>query len=142
MAATHQRCKIKQIRITVSRTYTESTGITVYPSGVPPLRIGFFPALTPTITNTDIIDLESAMIIQPYAVSTVTRTFPVPNIDALDGAGGVILNMSRPFDTNATPSLTPRGVFGCGWKSIGNASSDTILYDVRFQFLCHFDIPY
>ncbi len=142
MAAVYQRCKIQKIRVTISRTYTETTGITIYPSGIPQLRVGFFPALTPTITNTDIIDLESAMILQPYAVSPVTKDFPVIDITTLDGAGGVALSMGRPFDTSAIPSLTPRGVFGCGWKTIGNAASDAILYDVRFQFLCRFDVPY
>ncbi len=142
MAAVYQRCRIQKIRVTVSRTYTETTGITVYPSGVPPLRLAFFPALTPTISNTDIIDLESAIMIQPYAVAPVSKDYIVPDIDTLDGAGNKILNMSRPFDTNVYSSLTPRGVFGCGWKTIGNASSDTIIYNVRFQFLCRFDIPY
>ena len=122
MAAVYQRCKIQRIKIRISRTYTETTGITIYPSGVPQMRIAFFPALTPTINNTDISDLESALVIQPYAVNVVEKEFPIVDIDALDGSGNRIMNMSHPFDTNATPSLTPRGVFGCGWKSIGNAA--------------------
>ena len=106
IADTYQRCQIHKIRLIVSRLFSETQ--TIYSSGMPYLRIGFFPGqATGVATNQNVIDLESAFSVSPYAVNLQSHEFPIPNMNAfaLIGTDTMIINMGQPFDTNSFSAI-------------------------------------
>ncbi len=143
MASDYQRCKIHSIKVTVTRVQDEANFRTIYPDGIPTLFIGYFPAVgSGVVTNQEIIDLESSISIAPFRVNSISHVYQVPNMQALDSTSAIVLNMSQPFDVNSISGFTPRGVMSIGWKTIGNASSSSKIFDVQFEFMCTFDIPF
>jgi len=137
----YQRAHLLSMRLLVVRKFTETSNTSIISSGIPLLRIGFYPALSgSSVSNTVVINTESAMVLDPHEVKPITHVYPFPNVQLSDGT--YFFNPGLPFDANAALSSIQACVLAVGWVNSANASSTTDIYDVQFQILMKFDIPY
>jgi hypothetical protein len=139
----YQRCQFSQIKMNVSRLYTENSITGIYSSGVPQLHVAYFPGLQAgSLTNNLVLNCETGSKIEPYHVTVFKRSWDVPSIQGLDSTSAISLDMGKPFETSNLPGYTVPGVIGIGWNPNGNAASSTVLAQVTFEILATFDIPY
>jgi len=138
----YQRAVFQSVRITLTRRFTENNNTSIISTGIPNLRIAFFPGLSGSaLTSGSVLNSESALIVDPHEVRPVSITYPIPSIFSYD-SNGAPFNPGVPFDTNNTMTSVTSGVFGVYWSNATTASSTSLIYDIRIQVLMRFDIPY
>jgi len=138
----YMRCHLQRLRLEVTRVFTETSNTTIISTGIPQLRIGFFPSLSgASISSTVVNNLESAHIIDPHEVKPIVIEFPIPSVQAFD-SNGRFYNPGVPFDTGSYLSNVVGCILGLGWNNTTGASSTTVIYNVRIQVLARFDMPF
>jgi hypothetical protein len=143
MNNSYQLAHFKQIKVTVSRLYTENSVTGIYGSGIPQLMMAYFPAVNAGSLSTNlVIQCETSSKIEPYHVTPYTRIWHVPSAQGLDSTSAICVNMGQPFDALNIPGYTVPGVLGIAWNPNGNAASTTAIVQVTFQVLCEFSCPF
>jgi hypothetical protein len=143
MKDAYQRVQFTGIKVIISRLYTEPSVSAIFADGIPQLKMAYFPGLTSGSLGTGMVNgVENALKVNSYPTNNVEKVWPVPHLQALNSTGAIAVDMASPMDTATITGFTLPGTIGISWDPNGNAASTKTLYQVTFQVMTKFDIPY